>query len=125
MSGIISDHDGLTVISDTFFGDMDKAEEQREISPRLAALVKLVILEKNAEIAHLRDERNRELGSATLKALADVSAAAVRELKAENARLRESLAQYADHENWITDVWTPHVHGWEVAEAALKGEVRE
>ena len=59
-------------------------------------------------------------------------------LRAENARLREALAKYADHDNWIErstryiptdesmvhDIWDGglDVNGWETAEAALANE---
>lgn len=45
------------------------------------------IAELKAEIEHLRDERNRELGYNTLMALYNMSVQAIQELKAENARL--------------------------------------
>jgi len=57
-------------------------------------------------------------------------------LVAENARLREALAKYADHGNWdgrhttaaqrdgdfAQDIWTEDYNGWETAEAALANE---
>jgi len=49
-------------------------------------------------------------------------------LVAENARLREALAKYADRDNWGErdlgdfEVWNYGGNGWEVAEAALANE---
>lgn len=60
------------------------------------------------------------------------------ESRAEVARLREALAKYADHDNWVArpvqysasaaqmvyDIWENgrDTHGWETAEAALANE---
>lgn len=51
-------------------------------------------------------------------------------LRAENTRLREALAKYADHDNWCvyerwstsSAAWLIDGDGWEIAEAALANE---